>query len=128
MSSKTCANCGQPKTPSRPLIWYDNRWWCPGACLLPRKAKPTVTPPPPATTENGVHEALESPPDPAPIHKGPKMRADDPRLQEAMKIAVAHGMLPRHANEETYLKNWNTMGQILTKVLSMSADAEQDDR
>lgn len=36
MSKPTCANCGK-KHPH--LIWYNGKWWCPGACDVTRKPK-----------------------------------------------------------------------------------------
>jgi hypothetical protein len=31
-----CANCGKK---SKHLIWHDGKWWCPGACVVPKERR-----------------------------------------------------------------------------------------
>ena len=41
------------------------------------------------------------------------METNESGLQRAMRMAVESGMLPKYADEETYLRNWQTMRHII---------------
>lgn len=45
------------------------------------------------------------------------MEVTEEMLKAAMKKAVETGMLPKHVNEETYLKNWSGMKKALQAAL-----------
>jgi hypothetical protein len=45
------------------------------------------------------------------------MQVSEEMLAAAMKKAVETGMLAKHADEVTYLKNWNGMKQALQAAL-----------
>ena len=59
---------------------------------------------------------------PQSTENGEPMKANDLRLQRAMKVAVREGLIPKSADAEVYLKNWEAMGKVLDEVLAMSAD------
>lgn len=49
-------------------------------------------------------------------------------LEAAMKAAVACGMIPRHADEAMYLRNWDGMKAVLDAALAVqqAPDAARD--
>lgn len=51
------------------------------------------------------------------------MEVTQEMLNAAMKTAVQAGMIPSHADEETYLRNWDGMKAALRAALA-AADGE----
>lgn len=50
----------------------------------------------------------------------PAAQVNDAMLEVAMKSAVATGLLAAHADQETYLKNWAAMKQVLGAALAVA--------
>jgi len=50
------------------------------------------------------------------------MKVTQELLELAMKKAVEVGLIPEYADEETYLRNWEGMRQVLTAVLEKIGD------
>lgn len=48
------------------------------------------------------------------------MQVTEEMLAAAMKKAVESGLLPKHADSETYLKKWDGMKQCLQAALDVA--------
>lgn len=46
------------------------------------------------------------------------MSATQEQLELAMKVAVRYGLIPKTADEESYLRSWNGMRQVIEAVLA----------